>query len=64
MKINVDLSSTPSAPANTLPAEFIDREYPIPDDLLKGKDQVTVRFQPVGQSQAGRVFGCYVMREQ
>ena len=46
------------------PNEFIDREYPIPDDLLKGRDQVTVRFQPVAQSQAGRVFGCYVMKEQ
>ena len=46
------------------PDEFIDREYLIPDDLLKGRDQVTVRFQPVGQSQAGRVFGCYIMKEQ
>ena len=46
------------------PGEFFDREYPIPGDLLKGKEQVTVRFQPVGQSRAGGVFGCYVMKEQ
>lgn len=46
------------------PNQFFDREYPIPGDLLKGKDKVTVRFQPVAKSQAGGVFGCYVLKEQ
>jgi DUF1680 family protein len=45
------------------PNQFFDREYPIPGELLKGKDKVTVRFETVGNSQLG-VFGCYVMREK
>jgi len=44
------------------PNQFFDREYPIPADLLKGKSQVTVRFQPVGDSLAGGVFGCSIMK--
>jgi DUF1680 family protein len=44
------------------PNQFFDREYPIPADLLKGKSQVTVRFQPVGDRQAGGVFGCSIMK--
>jgi hypothetical protein len=46
------------------PNQFFDREYPIPADLLKGKNKVTVRFQPVGNSQAGGVFGCYIMKDK
>jgi hypothetical protein len=26
--------------------EFIERDYPIPQELLKGKSTVTVRFEP------------------
>ena len=44
------------------PNQFFDREYPIPADLLKGKSKVTVRFQPVGDRQAGGVFGCSIMK--
>jgi hypothetical protein len=36
---------------------------PIPDELLKGKERVAVRFEPVGNGQFG-VLGCYVMREK
>jgi len=44
------------------PNSFFDREYAVPADLLKGKAKVTVKFQPVGNSQAGGVFGCYIMK--
>ena len=44
------------------PGKFFDREYPIPADLLNGKSKVTVKFQPVGNSMAGGVFGCYIMK--
>ncbi len=44
------------------PGAFFDREYPIPADLLTGKAKVTIRFQPVGNRQAGGVFGCYIMK--
>ncbi len=46
------------------PDAFFDREYPIPADLLTGKAKVTVKFQPVGNSQAGGVFGCYIMKSK
>jgi len=47
---------------NEQPGKFFDREYPIPADFLKGKSKVTVKFQPVGNSIAGGVFGCYIMK--
>lgn len=47
---------------NEKPDQFFDREYPIPSDLLKGKDKVAVRFQPVAGSMAGDVHGCYIMK--
>jgi DUF1680 family protein len=46
------------------PDQFFEREYPIPADLLKGKDKVTVRFAPVANSTAGGVFGCYIMKSK
>jgi len=46
------------------PDAFFEREYPIAADLLKGKGKVTVKFQPVGNSQAGGVFGCYIMKSK
>jgi DUF1680 family protein len=44
------------------PDEFFDREYPIPPDLLRDKQVVTVRFQPAGDGLAGGVFGCGIYR--
>jgi uncharacterized protein len=38
------------------PTEELDREYPIPESLTRGKDQVTVRFQAQPQSTAGAVL--------
>ncbi len=37
---------------------FFDVEYPIPPDLTRGKEKVTVRVQAHTGKTAGRVFGC------
>ena len=44
------------------PGKFFDVEYPIPAELIAGKDQITVRFQPHERNIAGGVFGCAVMK--
>ena len=44
------------------PDQFFDVEYPIPADLLKGKEKVTVRFQAPANGIAGGVFGCYLLK--
>jgi uncharacterized protein len=44
------------------PEQFYDEIYPVPADLLKGKEKITVRFQGQGGSTAGGVFGCRVVR--
>jgi DUF1680 family protein len=49
--------------ANNRPNEFYDEAYPLPADLLKGKERITVRFQGQGRSTAGGVFGCRVAKE-
>ena len=41
--------------------EFVDRDYPIPADLLKGRDRVRVRIQPESGYTAGPLFGCRVL---
>jgi DUF1680 family protein len=43
-------------------ARFFDVEYPIPAELLKGKQKVTVRFQSVNDSEIGPVFGVRTIR--
>ena len=43
--------------SNKKPGEFIDVEYNIPEDLLSGKDKITVRFVPHPGHRAGPVFG-------
>jgi hypothetical protein len=43
---------------------FFDKEYPIPADLLKGKDKLTVRFQSADNLKAGGVFGCYLLKSK
>ncbi len=41
--------------------EFVDRDYPIPADLLKGRDRIRVRIQPESGYTAGPLFGCRVL---
>jgi uncharacterized protein len=38
------------------PTEELDREYPIPESLTRGKEHVTVRFQAQAQSTAGALL--------
>ncbi len=42
--------------------EFVERDYPIPPELLKGKTSVIVRFEPEKGHTAGPVFGCLIFR--
>ena len=42
--------------------QFIERDYPIPLELVKGKASVTVRFEPDKGKTAGPVFGCLIYR--
>jgi uncharacterized protein len=44
------------------PARFMDVEYPIPADLVRGKQKVTVRFQAGEGSEIAAVFGLRVVR--
>jgi len=44
------------------PDKFFDVTYPIPEELTKGKDKVTVRFQGHEKKTAGGVFGCRTIR--
>jgi hypothetical protein len=41
---------------------FFDVEYAIPQELLKGKQKVTVRFQAKGGSETAAVFGIRMIR--
>lgn len=42
---------------NDKPGKFFDVEYPVPEEMTKGKTSVKVRFVPKGRSTAGPVFG-------
>lgn len=43
--------------SNKKPGEFIDVIYPIPDNLLTGKEKITVKFLPHEGHRAGPVYG-------
>ena len=43
--------------STTAPSSFFDQVYPLPEDLTKGKNQVTVTFQAHPRQTAGGVFG-------
>ncbi len=44
------------------PHRFFDVEYPVPAEVVRGKEKVTVRFQAKGGSQIATVFGLRVIR--
>ena len=46
----------------TEPPRFFDVEYPVPAELLQGKDRVTVRFEAKQGSQIATVFGLRMIR--
>ncbi len=46
------------------PGQFFDVTYPIPVDLTRGREKVTVRFQPHAGNWAGGLFGCRMLRRE
>ena len=49
---------------NPHPAEFFTVEYPIPEELTEGKDEVTVRFDAHPGNHAGGVFELYLLERE
>jgi hypothetical protein len=47
---------------NAATPAFLDVRYALPDDLVKGKQKVTVRFQAASGSRTATVFGIRMMR--
>jgi DUF1680 family protein len=45
------------------PPRFFDVAYPLPADLVDGKDKVTVRFDAQPERQIGPVFGVRIIRQ-
>jgi DUF1680 family protein len=45
------------------PNEFFEKSYPIPPDLIAGKDSVIVRFQAHPGNFAGGIFACRMLRQ-
>ena len=44
------------------PGEYVDTEYPIPPELTKAKESVTVRFQAFPDNIAGGLFGLKMLK--
>ena len=44
------------------PGQLFDEEYPIPADLTRGRQSVTVRLQARSGNSAGGIFGCAVLK--
>jgi len=42
---------------------FYDVEYPLPAELIKGKDSITVKITANHGRTAGRIFGCRIVKE-
>jgi hypothetical protein len=47
---------------NASPNKFFTVEYPLPAEMLQGKEKITVRFQAPEHGIAGGVFACYVLK--
>jgi hypothetical protein len=65
-KFNILVDGQPIAKDETVkrdsPARFYDVEYPIPADLIDGKERVTVRFETTEGFSIGPVFGIRMIR--
>jgi hypothetical protein len=46
------------------PGQFFTVEHPIPEDLTRGKQKVTVQFRPHEKNTAGGVFECAILKPQ
>jgi hypothetical protein len=49
---------------NNSPDKFFDVTYLVPQELTKGKEKVTLRFQGHEKRTAGGVFGCRIVRRK
>jgi len=49
---------------NNVPGEFFHEDYEIPEALVRGRSEITVRFQGHRGSLTGGVFGCATLREK
>lgn len=49
---------------NNKPGELFDIEYELPQDLTRGKERITVRFQAHPGNIAGGCFGCATLRSE
>jgi len=45
------------------PGDFFDVEYPLPVELTRGKNKITVKFQPHPGSIAGGVYACKIIKK-
>lgn len=44
--------------------EFVEIDYAIPQELLKGKSEILIRFEPEKGHTAGPVFGCLIFKNK
>lgn len=49
---------------NNKPGQFYDEIYPLPENVVRGKQRVTVKFQAHAGSTAGGVFGVRLVRSE
>ncbi|HPX40573.1 MAG TPA: hypothetical protein PLF51_09050, partial [Candidatus Hydrogenedentes bacterium] len=47
---------------NDKPGEFFEQAYPLPPELTRGQESVTVKFQAHADNTAGGVFGLRVLQ--
>jgi len=45
-------------------SRFFDIEYPLPDEMVRGKQQITVRFEGTNGNDIATVFGIRVIRAE
>ncbi|MCX6343504.1 MAG: hypothetical protein NT018_00350 [Armatimonadetes bacterium] len=48
--------------ARKKPDEWLIETYPIPEELTKGKDKITVRYESTGWSIVGGLYGCRIVK--
>lgn len=62
-KVQVDGATVAEVSLNhDAPGKFMDVKYPVPEELTRGKNKVTVRFQADPGNMAGGVFDCAVLK--
>jgi hypothetical protein len=59
---NIGEQTIERSPVGSATGSFFDVEYKIPDELVKGKKKVTVRFQATGNNEVAAVYGLRLIR--